>query len=352
MMQATAEDMNEGRRKRRKRGGGSNALRRALAYLGRHRRAVIMAYGALVVATLAQLAVPELVQGMINSITDGIRADTLLSIEPELARNAAVGLAGESVDNLQVVYEMAPTLLINAALMIIGFAIMRGTFSFIQTYMAEWTSQGIAFDMRNGIFTKIQRLSFSYYDSHQTGQLMIRATDDVEKVRLFLAQGLLLAVQAVILLVATLIILFLTNWRLTLVIIPILPLTVAIFGVFGVVAQPLFAEAQKRISALNTILQENLAGVRVIKAFVRYDHERKRFDESTDDVFKQQMVISRTFATLFPFIFLIAQIGQAAILLFAAPMIISGELTLGGYQKFTLYLVYIFLPLGQLGFII
>ena len=351
-MQATATNRRGKDRRKRDENGGSSALRRSLQYLGRHRRAVIMAYSALIVATLAQLAVPEMVQGMINSITDGIRADALLSIEPEIARNAAVGLAGETVDNLQSVYDLAPILLVNAAMLIVGFAIMRGFFSFVQTYMAEWTSQGIAFDMRNAIFTKIQRLSFSYYDSHQTGQLMIRATDDVEKVRLFLAQGLLLAVQAIILLVATLFILFLTNWRLTLAIVPILPLTVIIFGIFGKVAQPLFMEAQKRISALNTILQENLAGVRVIKAFVRYDHERKRFDTATDDYFDQQMVISRTFATLFPLIFLIAQIGQAIILLFAAPMILNGDLTLGGYQKFTLYLVYIFLPLGQLGFII
>lgn len=342
-MQATANRPSE---------AGPTPLRRSLTYLGRHRRSVFAAYGALIVATLAQLAVPEMVQSMINNITDGIRANALLNIQPEIARNAAIGLAGETPDSLQLVYDLAPMLLVNAAMLIVGFAIMRGFFSFVQTYMAEWTSQGIAFDMRNAIFAKIQRLSFSYYDSHQTGQLMVRATDDVEKVRLFLAQGLLLAVQAVILLVATLIVLFLTNWKLTLAVIPILPLTIFIFGIFGRVAQPLFMEAQKRISALNTILQENLAGVRVIKAFVRYDHERKRFDKSTDDYFDQQMVISRTFAFLFPLIFLIAQVGQAVILLFAAPIILSGELSLGGYQKFTLYLVYIFLPLGQLGFII
>lgn len=327
-------------------------LSRAISYLGLHRRAIALAYGALFIATLAQLAVPELVQNMINTVTASFRAEQLLNITPDLARNLALSATGETVEGLQNTVTSAPSLLINAVLLIVGFAVMRGAFSFVQTYMAEWTSQGIAFDMRNQIFAKISRLSFSYYDRNQTGQLMIRATDDVEKVRLFIAQGLIAAVQALILLVATLIILFAANWRLALVVVPILPLSMIIFGIFGKISQPLFAEVQKRISNLNTILQENIAGIKVVKAFVRQPHESKRYVEATDDLFHQQMRVSRTFAFLFPLIFTIAQVGQAAILYFAAPQLLNGGLDLGGYQKFTLYLVYIFLPLGQLGFII
>ncbi|MCS6835753.1 MAG: ABC transporter ATP-binding protein/permease [Anaerolineae bacterium] len=327
-------------------------LGRAISFLGLHKRAIAVAYGALFVATLAQLAVPELVQNMINAVTRAFRADQLLSIQPTFARDLALHAAGETVDGLQTTLNLAPSLLVNAALLIVGFAIMRGLFAFVQTYMAEWTSQAIAFDMRNMIFAKISRLSFSYYDRNQTGQLMIRATDDVEKVRLFIAQGLVLAVQALLLLVATLVILFATNWRLALVVVPILPLSMILFGVFGKISQPLFAEVQRRISTLNTILQENVAGIKVVKAFVRQQHEKQRFDVATDQLYEQQMRVSRTFATLFPIIFTLAQVGQAAILYFAAPQILGGTLDLGSYQKFNLYLVYIFLPLGQLGFII
>lgn len=337
-----------GRRERR----GNGALGRAIRLLGQHRRTVILAYGALTVATLAQLGVPQLVQNMINAVTDGVRADTFLSIENPLARQAALTLAGQSLEEMQALRAATGGILVTAALLIIGFAIMRGVFAFVQTYMAEWTSQGIAFDLRNQIFSKLQHLSFSYYDKQQTGQLMIRATDDVEKLRLFIAQGLILAVQAFLLLIATLIILFASNWRLTLAILPILPLSVILFAVFGRISQPLFAELQIRLSRLNTILQENVAGVRVVKAFVRQGHEQQRFDAATNKLFDQNMVVSRTFAFLFPLIFLIAQVGQAIILYFASPMIIEGSLSLGEYQKFTLYLVYIFIPLGQLGFII
>jgi ATP-binding cassette subfamily B protein len=181
---------------------------------------------------------------------------------------------------------------------------------------------------------------------------MIRATDDVEKIRLFLAQGLILAAQAFLLLIATLIVLFTKNWQLTLVVLPILPIAMALFGVFGAVAQPLFSGIQKRIDRLNTVLQENMAGIKVVKAFAREPHEKKRFNQAADDLFDQQLRVARTFSFLFPTIFLIAQLGQAAILYFGGRQIVANTLTLGDYQAFSLYVIYIFFPLGQLGIII
>jgi ATP-binding cassette subfamily B protein len=218
--------------------------------------------------------------------------------------------------------------------------------------MAEKTSQGLAFDLRNEIFAKVQRLSFSYYDRNQTGQLMIRATDDVEKVRMFIAQGLVLAAQAFLLLGVALLILFWTNWQLTLWILPTLPIALVLFMIFGAVSQPLFGEVQRRLSALNTILQENLAGIKVVKAFTREPYEEARFDAAATDLMAQQLRVSRVFSFLFPVVFLIAQLGQAIILYFGGKQIIGGTLNLGEYQKFSLYLIYVFFPLGQLGFII
>lgn len=344
---------------RRRRGGGEsatpNGLGRAIRYLGNQRRPVIIAYAALVVATLAQLAVPELIQRMINSVQDGAIANQLQNIpNPTIQQQIVQQFGqGQTLEQIMSKADTAESILISSVIFIIFFSIARGVFSFLQTYMAELTSQGLAFDMRNQIFAKLQRLSFSYYDQNQTGQLMIRATDDVEKVRLFIAQGLILTVQAFLLLFATLIILFATNWRLTIVILPILPLSVILFGVFGKVAQPLFIEIQKRLSRMNTILQENVAGIKVVKAFVRETQEQQKFDRSTDDLFDQQMRVSRIFSVLFPLIFLMANIGSVAILYFAGRFIlVDNALTLGEYQKFQLYLVYIFFPLGQLGFII
>lgn len=259
---------------------------------------------------------------------------------------------GLDLTGMQLELDNAPRALMIAGLVVVLFAVARGLFSFTQTYMSQVLSQNIAFDLRNDLFGKIQRLSFSYHDRSRTGQLMIRATDDVERLRLFLGQGLLMALQAFILLTGSLVILFLTNPKLTLVIIPILPIAMVIFMVFGRIAQPLFAEAQRRLSRVNTILQENLVGLKVVKSFVSEDREQQRFDDSIDDLLAQRVKISRVFSVLFPFIFLIANLGQAAILYFGGRQIVEGTLTLGEWQKFSLYLIYVFIPMGQLGFII
>ena len=311
-----------------------------------------MAYSALVVATIAQLAVPQLVQNMIDAVTNGTIANAILTRVPPAQQGAAAQRVGTTLDQLRLNQANAESLLINAALIIVAFAVMRGVFSFIQAFMAEKTSQGLAFDLRNEIFAKVQRLSFSYYDRNQTGQLMIRATDDVEKVRMFIAQGLVLAAQAFLLLGVALLILFWTNWQLTLWILPTLPIALVLFMIFGAVSQPLFGEVQRRLSALNTILQENLAGIKVVKAFTREPYEEARFDAAATDLMAQQLRVSRVFSFLFPVVFLIAQLGQAIILYFGGKQIIGGTLNLGEYQKFSLYLIYVFFPLGQLGFII
>ncbi len=299
------------------------SLIRALRYVGNQRRSALIAYGALVIATVAQLAVPQVVQNMIDAVT---RADANLAV--------------------------AERVILNGAGLILLFAVLRGVFSFLQAFMSESASQGLAFDLRNAIFEKIQRLSFSYYDQNQTGQLMVRATDDVERLRTFIAQGLIMSVQSFLLLGGAIVVLAFTNLRLTLVVLPLLPIALVIFVVFGRLIQPLFAVVQQKLAVLNTILQENLAGIKVVKAFAREPYEERRFDAAATDLMAQQLRVSRVFSFLFPVVFLVAQIGQAAILYFGGQQILGSTLNLGEYQKFSLYLVYVFFPLGQLGFII
>jgi ATP-binding cassette subfamily B protein len=338
-------------RRGEKRPASKGGLLRAIRYLSRHPRSTIPAYLALLVATGAQLMVPQLVQNMIEAVTNGMIAKIVLNL-PSFVQSLAADKVGRTLDQMKLDFDNAESLLYTAVWTIVAFAVMRAAFSFIQAYMAENTSQGIAFDFRNELFSKIQRLSFSYYDRNQTGQLMIRATDDVEKVRLFIAQGLIMTVQSLLLLVGALTILAITNWQLMLVVLPILPVAMVVFIVFGALGMPLFGEMQIRLSRLNTVLQENLAGIKVIKSFVREPHEQKRFNEATDRQFEQGIKVARMFTFLFPLIFLIAQIGQASLLYFAGGQILNETLTLGEYQKFSLYVIFVFFPLMQLGFII
>jgi ATP-binding cassette subfamily B protein len=328
-----------------------STLGRSIRYVARFPKVTAVAVAALIIATLAQLAVPQLLQGIIDTIVTNVGNKAVLNLPANVQEIAAERL-GLDLATIAVDLENAPRALVIAGLTIVVFAIARGLFAFTQTYASQVLSQNIAFDLRNDLFSKIQRLSFSYHDRNRTGQLMIRATDDVERLRLFLGQGLLMALQALLLLTGTLIVLLLTNLRLTLVILPILPVALVIFMIFGRIAQPMFREAQQRLAKVNTILQENLAGLEVVKAFTREKQEEDHFQESIDSLLDQRIRISRTFSFLFPFIFLIANLGQAAILYFGGVQIVDGSLTIGEWQKFSLYLIYVFIPMGQLGFII
>jgi len=326
-------------------------LSRAIRYLAHYRSLAILAYLYLIVSTGAMLLVPQLLQNILDAVTNGVIAKKIAAI-PASFQPAALKLLGWTTAQFNNYSTGAEQALKWALIFVILLAIARGLFAFAQTYTSERLSQSIAFDLRNDLYARIQRLSFSYHDRTQTGQLMVRATDDVEKVRTFIGQGLLLAVQSIVLLSGSLIILFFTNIKLTLVILPILPIALVLFMIFGRLTQPLFLQVQIKLSTLNTILQENLAGIKVIKAFVREPEQKKRFEVSAEDLMNQQIKVARFFTFLFPIIFLVANMGQALVLYFGGSQIINNTLTLGEWQKFSIYLFYVFFPMGQLGFII
>lgn len=340
---------------------------RAVRYLGHYRRQAALPYLFMLVSTLSMLAVPRLVGDMIDKVTQSVGSKYILDnlskipaglmsqVLPQIQAwlNLPANLTLEQlVARLQANQAGAPKALVTAGLGIVLFAVLRGIFAFLQTYWAEKNSQNVAFDLRNDLYAKIQKLSFSYHDRTNTGQLMIRATDDVEKVRLFIGQGLLQLASAVVLLTGTLIVLFATNARLAIVTIWILPMALILFMIFGAISQPLFSRVQQKLSALNTTLQENMAGIKVVKAFTRERSEEQKFNMQADNLMKQQITIARLFSFLFPLTFLIANLGQATTLYFGGVQIVNGTLTLGQWQEFSLYLVYLFFPVAQFGFII
>ncbi len=342
-------------------------INRAVRYLTRYKTQAALPYIFLVIATLSQLAVPHLIRNVIDAVTSGYIADQILgaldSIPAEFVPAAlpkileATGRsASTTLTQLTLQLEAdsanAPSALTTALVLIIVFAILRGLFAFLQTYWGEKNSQAVAYDLRNDLYAKIQNLSFAYHDKNQTGQLMVRATDDVEKVRIFIGQGLLQLVGAVILLVGTVIILFSSNVSLAWTSMPILPIAMVTFVVFAGMAQPMFSKVQQKLSYLNTVLQENLAGIKVIKAFTREKQQQAKFRAAADDTMTQSIAVSRLFTFLFPFVFMIANLGQAAILYVGGKQIIAGTLSIGAWQEFSMYLLYLFFPIAQFGFII
>jgi ATP-binding cassette subfamily B protein len=235
------------------------------------------------------------------------------------------------------------------ALGLVGVALVRGVFNFTQGYWSEKASQNVAFDVRNALFDQIQSLSFSYHDRAQTGQLMTRLTSDVEMVRQFTGMGLFQFINALIMILGSAVLMLMLDWRLALVALATIPVMLVLIGRFMMVVRPLFEKVQARLGKLNTVLQENLAGVRVVKAFAREPFEAGRFQETNQAYLRTNLETVRAFAANFPLIFLIFNLGTLGIVWIGGNMVISGRLSLGELAAFITYLAFIIFPMMMIG---
>jgi ATP-binding cassette subfamily B protein len=238
---------------------------------------------------------------------------------------------------------------IAAALVVL--ALVRGFFNFLQGYWSEVTSQGVAYELRNTIFEKLQHLSFSYHDRAQTGKLMTRMTSDVELVRMFVGTGLLQLLSAVIMMVGTIVIMFLMSWQLALIILAMIPAILVVLFMFITRIMPISKIVQQNLGALNTILQENLAGMRVVKAFAREPYELDRYGRQNRELLQANLNMIGVFTTFFPVIFFLANLGVLAVVWFGGLQVIGGSFTLGELVAFTSYLGFLLMPMFMIGMI-
>jgi len=235
------------------------------------------------------------------------------------------------------------------AAVLVVIALVRGLFTFLQGFWSEKASQGVAYDLRDSLFTKLQGLSFSYHDQAQTGELMTRATNDVELVRQFTGQGFLQLLNALVMLIGSVVILLLTNWRLALVALAVVPLLVIIIVVFFRRVRPMFTEVQQRLSRLNTVLQENIAGIHVVKAFAREPYETQRFARFNGELLDQNLRVITALSSLFPLIFFIANLGTLTIIWVGGLQVIGHTLSVGELVAFNTYLMFLIMPIATLG---
>lgn len=241
--------------------------------------------------------------------------------------------------------------ILSGTLLLVGLAIVRGLFGFTQSYWSEKVSQSFAYDLRNKLFEKIQTLSFAYHDRTQAGQLMTRLTSDVEQVRSFVASALLQFISALLLLIGSLFALFSMNWQLTLIAIAFIPPSIVVLGYFMQVVRPMFSVIQERLGLLNVVLQENISGARLVKAFGREAHEEVRFAVKNESLLEMNLKSVKAMASSFPIIFLINNLGTLGILWAGGYKTMSGEITIGELIAFTTYLSLLFQPLFMLGMI-
>jgi ATP-binding cassette subfamily B protein len=210
-------------------------------------------------------------------------------------------------------------------------------------------AQGLAYDMRNKLFAHIQTFSFANLDTMHTGQLMTRLSSDVDLVRGFASHGLSLLLRALLMLIGSVVMMFVIDPRLATLTLVLLPLASLLIWGLMELARPLFIVVQETLSALNTAVQENLAGVQVVKAFVRERYETDRFQRHNEDYMQENIKVGRLMAIALPVLTLLTNLGIVAVVWLGGREVISGRLTLGELVAFNSYLMIGMAPLMLLG---
>jgi ATP-binding cassette subfamily B multidrug efflux pump len=243
-------------------------------------------------------------------------------------------------------------ILTQSVLLLVGVTLVQGVFRFGQGYLSEKVSQGIAYVMRNETYRKLQGLSFSYHDRTQAGQLLSRATSDVERLRRITGGGFLGMVDALVLLVSTTVILLNMQPTLAVLSLLVMPAVFLIMRRFMNIMHPRFHERQDLTAVMTSRLEQNLRGVSVVRGFAQEEAEIKRFAHENDRIFDVSMVIARVGALNMPLIILLASASTVLILWYGGRLVIGGQLTLGELVAFNSYLLQLVNPVRRMGFLV
>jgi ATP-binding cassette subfamily B multidrug efflux pump len=291
------------------------AIRRLLRFVKPYTRDSILALVMLLTVVAMDLAIPRLVETLVDQ---GIKQGDM-------------------------------PVILDTSLWMLGASLLSTLLAIGNTILSVRVSQSFGADVRSALFRQVQRFSFGNLDRLQTGQLLVRLTSDVNLVQTMAMLALRIATRAPLLMIGSVVLLVLTSPRLALLMLVLLPLTIGVVALFSTKTRTLFLLVQRKLDRLNTILQENLAGVRVVKAFVRAGHESARFDRANKDLMEQTIVVRRILSLLSPSLTLFINLGMAAVVWFGGNLFIGGDLTMGEIVAFVSYLLTTMFPLLLLG---
>ena len=269
-------------------------------------------------ATLSMMAIPALLGSAINAaLESGLRSQLLV---------------------------------LSGAILLVS--VLRGAFSYGQTYLGEAVSQRAAYDLRNDIFRKLQSLSFGFHDRQQTGNLMSKATADVDAVRMFISMGMIRGLSIFMMLGMVGAIMFTMNWRLALVSFAFIPVVIWRAIVMSRTLRGTWMQVQSETGEMTAVLQENLAGMKIVKSFGAREFEESKFEKKALSVAQLTYVATRLLASqgsLMTFIFTTA---TGAILLFGGREIVAGRLSSGALAAFIFYMALLAMPVRMTGWLI
>lgn len=290
-------------------------LLKILTYLRPYRRKAVIALAALTVSILTDLAVPRLIQAIVDN--------------------------GISKGDMHVV--------LGAMGIMLGVSALGAVVSIINTRYAVDVAMGFGTDVRAAAFRNIQRFSFSNLDDHRTGALMTNLTSDVTRVQGTVQMAMRIMTRAPLMLLGSIVLMLVTSPRLAVWVVLLLAITGAMVVVLSTKAQPIFLRVQAKLDRLNTVLQENLAGMRLVKAFVRSNEENRQFGVVNDDLMDQNVRVQRLFAVVMPTMTVIVNLGMVLVILIGGRQAIGGTITTGQLMAFINYLMITMFPLLMMG---
>jgi ABC-type multidrug transport system fused ATPase/permease subunit len=259
-------------------------------------------------------------------------------------------MLGEGIDT--VLGSQDRGYIIIAAVVVLAAGLLRGAAMYGNRYYSEVVSQKVSYNIRNALYDRLQRLSFQFHDENQTGQLMSRATVDVEATRMFFAMGLLGIIQVMLMYFGVSYMILSINWQLGLIVLAFtVPVALLAMG-FGRRIRPIWLKVQTTLGVMGTTLEESLAGVSVVKAFSQQKSEAKKFGGQAETLYDEQIKAARLMAVAWPTMIAFVSIPTVLILWYGGVQVINGTMSVGELTAFILYLGLLMMPIRQLGMMV
>lgn len=291
-----------------------NDLRNISKYATPYKKEIVLSIILLGLVVVAELSIPSLIQVIIDE-----------------------GIANQDMNKI-----------LTTSLLMIGASILSAIFMVGNTIYAVRAGRSIEADIREDLFKKIQNFSFGNLDDFTTGQLLTRLSSDLGQVQMFFTMLLRMFTRAPLMFIGSISIMILTNFELSKIMFVLIPVTsVMVYGFISKV-QPFFAKVQERLEYLNQVMQENLVGIRVVKAFVRRDYENERFEDANEQLFATQLKFTQLLSVFFPLTMLVMNLGSVAVIYFGGLQVFAGTTSVGTIMAFVNYVFSTMFPVMML----
>ncbi len=285
-------------------------LRRVLRYAKPYTRDIVAAVVLLGLVVVADLSIPRLVQVLIDD-----------------------GVANQDMNKV-----------FTTSALMIGASLVSAIFMVGNTIVSVRAGKNYEADLRDAVFKKVQTFSFGNLDDFNVGQLLTRMTSDINQLQMMIIMGLRMLTRAPLMFVGSIMIMYSTNAQLANVMMMLLPATLILVTVFVKTMQPFFTKVQERLEQLNQVMQENLSGIRVVKAFVRREYENERFGDANTRLFETQLKFTQLMSVFFPIIMALMNLGTVAIIYYGGLQVFDGVTSVGQILAFINYMFGIMFP--------